>query len=82
MMDKVHEIFYRLHRNEVGGDGEPLFPGVAELLEEIDFIRRERNEALAELWKIKARPEFGLRNAMEAEHWEPDDYGHEDEEAG
>ena len=50
-------------------------------LEIVRLLKCQRDEALAELRKIKGQSNFGLREAMEAEHWEPDDYGHEDKEA-
>ena len=54
----------------------------------IERLTHEREQALVELkqrrqWAALETGRLGnaARRAMEAKHWEPDDYGHEDKEA-
>ena len=63
--NSTYEMFLRLHRNHIGEDGEPLFPGVAMLLDELDMVRLERAEAQGAL-DVSRTVRHRLRRELDA----------------
>ena len=70
-MDSVHEIFWRLHRNEVDPSGHPMFPGVADLLGEVDALRRQLSETVEVLnWIVHLHHDVGKSgNVPQDDEW-------------
>jgi len=72
-MNNAHEMFYRLHRNDASEDGEPLFPGIAGLLDEIDMVRDKRDEAMTALANIVVAIEREDSPAFRGSHYSDED---------
>ena len=72
-MDNAHEIFYRLHCNDVGENGKPLLPGVDDLLGEIDMVRDKRDEAMTALANIVVAIEREDSPAFRGSHYSDED---------